>query len=67
AQIDAKIPELLNGAWDDIQRNGPAAAEKAANWQPRGELPGVGLSLRRGMRSAKEVWHGGRAVGAPVR
>ncbi|MEU5385261.1 hypothetical protein [Kitasatospora cineracea] len=31
AQIDAKIPELLNGAWDDIQRNGPAAAEKAAN------------------------------------
>ncbi|GGP56200.1 hypothetical protein [Streptomyces sindenensis] len=30
-RIDPKIPELLNGAWDDINRNGPAAAEKAAN------------------------------------
>jgi len=31
ARIDAKIPALLNGAWDDVRRNGPAAAEKAAN------------------------------------
>jgi hypothetical protein len=31
ARLDRKIPELLNGAWDDISRNGPAAAEKAAN------------------------------------
>ncbi|NEA56641.1 hypothetical protein G3I60_21495 [Streptomyces sp. SID13666] len=30
-RVDAKVPELLNGAWDDIRRNGPAAAEKVAN------------------------------------
>lgn len=30
-RIDPKIPELLAGAWEDIERQGPAAAEKAAH------------------------------------
>jgi Predicted pPIWI-associating nuclease len=29
--IDATVPELLEGAWDDLERNGPAAASKAAH------------------------------------
>jgi len=29
--IDATVPELLAGAWDELQRNGPAAVEKAAH------------------------------------
>jgi hypothetical protein len=31
AGLDRSLPELLNGAWDDIARNGPAATEKVAN------------------------------------
>jgi hypothetical protein len=29
--IDSTVPELLEGAWEDIERNGPAAASKAAH------------------------------------
>ncbi len=29
--IDATVPELLNGAWDDVVRQGPAALVKIAN------------------------------------
>jgi hypothetical protein len=29
--IDSSVPELLAGAWDDLERNGPAAVEKAAH------------------------------------
>ncbi len=29
--IDPTVPELLEGAWEDIERNGPAAASKAAH------------------------------------
>ena len=29
--IDPKVPEMLKGAWDDVRRRGPAAAEKIAN------------------------------------
>lgn len=29
--IDPTTPELLDGAWDDVERNGPAAATKAAH------------------------------------
>lgn len=29
--IDATVPELLNGAWDDLVRQGPAALTKIAN------------------------------------
>lgn len=36
--------------------------EKSDAEQPRGELPGVGLSLRRGMRSAYEVCHAHRGA-----
>jgi hypothetical protein len=30
AELDPRLPGLLNGAWDDIVRDGPAAVEKAA-------------------------------------
>ena len=30
-RFDAGIPGLLDGAWDELRRNGPAAAEKAAH------------------------------------
>lgn len=29
--IDPSVPELLAGAWDDLERNGPAAVEKASH------------------------------------
>jgi hypothetical protein len=29
--LDPKVPDLLDGAWDDLSRRGPAAAEKIAN------------------------------------
>jgi hypothetical protein len=31
ADLDATVPELLNGAWDDVVRQGPAALVKIAN------------------------------------
>lgn len=31
ARIDPELPQLLNGAWDEIARNGPAAVVKAAS------------------------------------
>jgi hypothetical protein len=30
-EIDPTVPDLLEGAWEDIDRNGPAAASKAAH------------------------------------
>ena len=30
-EIDETVPELLSGAWEDLERNGPAAASKAAH------------------------------------
>lgn len=29
--IDSSVPALLDGAWDDLKRNGPAAVEKVAH------------------------------------
>ena len=31
ASLDPTVPELLDGAWDEVRRAGPAAAVKAAN------------------------------------
>jgi hypothetical protein len=30
--IDPTVPDLLEGAWEDIERNGPSAASKAAHY-----------------------------------
>jgi hypothetical protein len=30
--IDPTVPDLLEGTWNDIERNGPAAASKAARY-----------------------------------
>jgi len=52
--IDPKVPELLNGAWDDVRRDGPAAAEKAANCT----VEAVERSLRGAAPDeAVRVWH----------
>jgi hypothetical protein len=29
-ELDASVPELLHGAWDDVMRGGPAATAKVA-------------------------------------
>jgi hypothetical protein len=50
------------GSWEKTKKTRPLSNTRARTTsdagQPRGEPPGVGLSLRRGMRSAYEVWHG---------
>jgi len=54
AQLDPKVAELLNGAWDDVRRNGPAAAEKAANCT----VEAVERALRRAAPDdAVRAWH----------
>jgi hypothetical protein len=54
ARIDAKVPELLNGAWDDVRRRGPAAAEKAASCT----VEAVERALRAAAPDdAVRVWH----------
>lgn len=55
-RIDPKIPELLNGAWDDIARNGPAAVEKTANCA----VEAMDRALRKAAPDdAVHAWHTG--------